>query len=118
MECSGLEIETEVFEYQEGGLNDYVHRLPGRTKFSNITLKRGITTDKDLWQWYSRVMRGQVERKNVSVILYNSQGNPVMRWNFVDAYPIKWVGPAFKADANAIAIETLQFAHRGLNPTT
>ena len=114
-ECSGLAVETEVFEYQEGGLNEYVHKLPGRSKVSNVTLKRGITDSNELWDWYRDVVQGKIERKNVSIVLYDLEGNEVMRWAFIDAYPVKWSGPAFKADANAISIETLELAHRGMD---
>jgi phage tail-like protein len=114
-ECSGLSVETEVFEYQEGGLNEYVHKLPGRSKVSNVTLKRGITESTELWDWYRDVVQGKVERKNVSIVLYDLEGEEVMRWAFIDAYPVKWSGPGFKADANAITIETLELAHRGMD---
>jgi phage tail-like protein len=114
-ECSGLSIETEVFEYQEGGLNEYVHRLPGRSKVSNVTLKRGITESTELWDWYRDVVQGKIERKNLSIVQYDLEGNEVMRWAFIDAYPVKWSGPSFKADANAITIETLELAHRGMD---
>ncbi|MEW6231994.1 MAG: phage tail protein [Chloroflexota bacterium] len=113
-ECSGLEAETEVFTYNEGGLNEYVHKLPGRTKISDLTLKRGVTFSNELWQWYAKVIRGKIERQNVSVILYDSTGTQRMRWQFREAYPIKWTGPAFKADENAVAIETLTLAHKGM----
>lgn len=114
-ECSGLQVETEVFEYEEGGLNEYVHRLPGRTKVSNVTLKQGVTDSRELWDWYRDVVQGKIERKNFSVVQYDLKGNEVMRWTFVDAYPVKWSGPGFKADENAITIETLELAHRGMD---
>ena len=114
-ECSGLEIETEVLEYQEGGLNQYVHKLPGRSKVSNVTLKWGITDSNELWNWYRDVLQGKIERKNTSIVLYDLKGNEVMRWTFNDAYPVKWSGPAFKADENAITIESLELAHEGMS---
>ncbi len=114
-ECSGLSIETEVFEYQEGGLNEYVHKLPGRSKVSNVTLKRGITESTELWDWYRDVVQGKIKRKNVSIVQYDLEGNEVMRWAFIGAYPVKWSGPAFKAGDNAITIETLELAHRGMD---
>lgn len=118
-ECSGLSIETEVFEYSEGGLNTYTHKLPVRTKYSNITLKRGIDPGQDLLRWYLESIDGVPnKRKNISIILYgevNKQPLQVVRkWDLMDAYPIKWTGPDLKADAGAIAIETLEFAHHGL----
>src|SRR2546423_852925 len=68
-ECSGLQVETEIFEWEEGGRNNYKHRLPGRAKFSNLVLKRGIAT-ADLWSWYQDSIQGKIKRRNLSVVLY------------------------------------------------
>ncbi len=113
-ECSGLQAEVEVVTYEEGGRNDYVHRLPGRAKFSNITLKRGLMETDDLWAWFEGVVNGKVVRRNVSIILYDSEHNEVRRWNLVEAYPVKWVGPAFNTGSSAVSIETLELAHEGM----
>ncbi len=121
-EVSGLQIETTVFEYEEGGHNDFTHRLPGRTKVSNLTLKRGMTISegagKDFLAWCMKVMHGTIERQNISVIMYDTTGKDdpkaVVRWNFDGAYPVKWVGPQFQSTGNAVAIETLELAHRGM----
>ena len=74
-EVSGLQIETEITEYEEGGNNDFVHRLPGRTKIGNITLKRGMTSSNELLQWFLKIARGSIDRRNVTVIMYDSAGN-------------------------------------------
>ena len=119
-ECSGLEIATEVFEYQEGGLNEYAHKLPGRTKLSNVTLKRGFATSNELYNWYLEMeqdlLQGKsITRKQVTITLYStSEPRELMRWTLNDAFPVKWVGPAFKAGEAAIAIESLEFAHHGI----
>ncbi len=114
-ECSGLEITTETFEYKEGGLNTYTHKLPVRTSFGNVTLKRGLTDTTELWDWYMAVVRGEVERKNVSIVQYNSAQEEVKRWDFKNAYPVKWVGPKFNAAGKQeVSIETLEIAHQGL----
>jgi phage tail-like protein len=119
-ECSGLEIATEVFEYQEGGLNEYTHKLPGRSKLSNVTLKRGFATSNELYQWYldmeQNLLEGNaVTRQQVTVKLYSTaQQQELMRWTLKDAFPVKWVGPAFKAEEMATTIETLEFAHHGI----
>ena len=112
-ECTGLQAEVEVTDYQEGGNNGYVHKLAGRTKFSNVVLKRGVTDSSDLWDWFQDVSRGQIERKDVSVVLYNSELEEVRRWNLREAFPSKWVGPAFNATTPAVAIESLELAHHG-----
>jgi phage tail-like protein len=124
-ECTGLQIETEVYEYKEGGVNSHVHRLPGRSKMSNITLKRGMarpstaTTgpwDSALWKWYWEILNGNIVRQNFSIVIVDSN-NPepaIARWNVFNAFPIKWIGPTLKMSDNAIAIETLELAHQGI----
>jgi phage tail-like protein len=114
-EVSGLQVETTVMEYEEGGHNDFVHRLPGRTKVSNLTLKRGMTKSNEFHKWCLQVMQGTITRRNISVIMYDAKGRELMRWNFIKAYPVKWVGPQFQSTGNAAAIETLELAHRGLD---
>lgn len=112
-ECGGLQAETEVFEWEEGGLNEFKHRLPGRTKYSNLVLKRGIATAK-LWEWYAEAIQGKVQRRSLSVILHGYAGMPEVRWNITAAYPTKWAGPTLKSGATEAAIETLELAHHGL----
>ena len=114
-ECSGLNFETEVFEYAEGGLNTYTHKLPVRTKYSNLVLKRGMDLGQDLYRWYTSTIGGNMTRKNVSIILYGPKGgDPVKQWDFQGAYPVKWSGPDLRTDAGAVAVETLEIAHHGL----
>lgn len=114
-EVSGLDSESDVIEYRTGDDKDLtVAKLPGRTKYSNITLKRGFTDDAELWEWRKKVMDGKVERKNGSIILLNEAREEKLRWNFREGWPSKWVGPDFKADGNEVAIETLEIVHEGL----
>ncbi len=119
-ECSGLEIATDVFEYQEGGLNEYSHKLPGRTKLSNVTVKRGFATSNELYSWYLEMeqdlLQGKsITRKQVTITLYStSEPKELMSWTLNDAFPVKWVGPVFKAGEAAVAIETIEFAHHGI----
>ncbi|MDY6911256.1 MAG: phage tail protein [Chloroflexota bacterium] len=115
-EVTGLEAEVEIFEYQEGGNNLFTHKLPGRVKFPNITLKRGVTDSRDLWDWFQSGIYGQIQRKNMSIMLFDQSGEEAKRWNFVNAYPIKWTGPSFKASDNSISIETLVIVHEGMSP--
>jgi phage tail-like protein len=113
-DVSGLSVETMVQEYEEGGRNDHIHRLPGRIKVSDITLKNGITTSNELWDWWKKIMQGTFERRNVSIVMVDQTGQEVTRWSFIEALPVKWVGPEFKAGQSAAAIQSLQLAHRGL----
>ncbi|MBD5799852.1 phage tail protein [Bacillus pseudomycoides] len=112
-EISGLQTETETEEYREGGLNEYTHKLPKSSKYSNVVLKRGLTDSSVLWDWYRKVVGGSIERKNGSIILLDYAGNEKWRWNFSQAFPVKWVGPDLKADSSTIAVETLELVHHG-----
>jgi phage tail-like protein len=113
-EVSGLQIETETEPYEEGGVNDFVHQLPKRTKFQHITLKRGITDIGELWQWHQEVVSGKFKRKNGSIILLDEAGEDRWRWIFASAFPVKWTGPDLKADSNTIAFESVELAHNGI----
>lgn len=117
-ECTGLTVETEVFEYAEGGENTYTHKVPVRTKFGNITLKRGIDPGHDLFKWYQDCINGDIKRKNISILIYGPEPNKkeVKRWDLRRAFPIKWVGPDLRTDAGAVAVESLELAHEGLIP--
>ena len=117
-ECTGLDSETDVIEYRNGDEDITVRKLPGLKKFSNVTLKRGFSTNLELWDWRQRVMAGDIERKNVSIVLYEEAGtqpaNERLRWNLQHAWPSKWTGAELKANANEIAIETIEFCHEGI----
>jgi phage tail-like protein len=112
-ECSGLTAETEVIEYREGNEAAGVRKLAGLTKFAAITLKRGITKDRDLWNWYKNIINGNTDRRNGSSVLLGNDRSPVARWNFTNGWPAKWEGPHLKAKGNEVAIETLEIEHEG-----
>ncbi len=113
-DVSGLQAETETEDYREGGLNQYVHKLAKLTKYPNLVLKRGLTDSEVLWQWHRQVVAGTIQRQNGSVILLDATSAEKWRWNFSQAYPVKWMGPDFKADGNSVAIETLELVHNGI----
>ncbi|MEF2245398.1 phage tail protein [Paenibacillus sp. IITD108] len=112
-EVGGLAVETDTEEYAEGGLNQFVHRFPSRTKHVPLSLKRGMTLSDELWNWYANVVEGQIERKSGSIILYNERDQEFRRWNFYDAYPTKWSGPDLNASASEIAVEYIELTHNG-----
>jgi len=115
-EMNGLQVETEVLEYDEGGNNGFTHRLPGRTKIGNITLKRGMTSSNEFFTWCNDILQGKIKPRNMSVVMYDAAGTELTRWNFASAYPIKWSGPQFTADGRNAAVESLELAHDGLVP--
>ena len=114
-ECSGLGSTTEVIEYREGGDNTTVRKLPGKTSFSDITLKYGVTDSTTLWEWRQQIIDGTVALKNGSVVVYDLDNRTeVGRWHFVRAWPTKWEGPTFNAKGSDIAVDTLVLAHEGI----
>jgi phage tail-like protein len=115
-EMSGLQVETVVTEYEEGGNNGFVHRLPGRTKVGNLTLKRGIVASNEFFNWYSEILEGKLKYRHVDVLVYDTEGKELAKWSFANAFPVKWIGPQLAADGKNAAIETLELAHEGLIP--
>ena len=113
-ECSGLTAETDAIEYRTGAEDITVRKLPGLKKFTNISLKRGFTNSKELWDWRKLVMDGRTQRQSGSIVLLNEAREPALRYNFREAWPSKWEGPTFNAKNNEVAIETLEIAHEGL----
>jgi phage tail-like protein len=113
-ECTGLDSTQDPIEYREGTDPLHARKLPGMVRYSNITLKRGITDDAELWAWRKSAMEGKVERRNGSIVLLDDTGAEKLRWNFVHGWPNKWSGPTFNASGNEIAIETLEIAHEGV----
>ena len=118
-ECSGLAVETEIFEYREGGLNDYVHSFVGSTRYTPLVLKRGLTSSDALWKWHQEIISQGVQsskamRHSGTIYLLNQQRSAVKAWNFKEAFPYKWTGPELRADASEVAFESMELAHRGL----
>jgi phage tail-like protein len=114
-DCSGLKVERSVERIEEGGVNDHEHILPGRSKYSNITLKYGMSNSKEIWNWFQEgLLDGKVKRINFSILLRDVKGDVARRWNVVDAFPVRWEGPQFTSDSNQAAIETLEIAHHGI----
>lgn len=113
-QVSGFDSTTDVIDHREGGDNLSTRKLPGMTKYSNIVLKWGMTEDRDLYDWHRRIVEGDIERKNGSIVLLNRKREEVARWNFIRAWPTKWDGPDLNAETADAAIETLELAHEGV----
>lgn len=120
-EVSGLQVEIEQKEtIEEGGQNEYVHKLPGRMKWPNLVLKRGITADNHLFEWFRKSSgegfegnRASLDRRLAALVMVDGQGAPLRSWVFYDAFPVKWTGPKFAASSNDVATEELEIAHHG-----
>jgi phage tail-like protein len=120
-EVTGLNMETKVMEYKEGGNNATTLKFPEATTFGNVTLKRGVSQSNDLFDWQRDVATGQFKKNpranspNVAIVLMDEAGtSEVKRWNLVRALPVKWVGPDLKANASETGIEALELAHEGI----
>lgn len=110
-ECSGLDSSTDAVDYREGSDPSHVRKLTGLTKYSPITLKRGITESDKLWKWRQGIVDGRAERRNISVILLNEEHQEKWRWNLRRAWPSKYTAPTLNATSNDVAIETLEITH-------
>ncbi|MGH3036633.1 MAG: phage tail protein [Gaiellaceae bacterium] len=112
---SGLAAEAEVIEYREGSdpLSS-ARKLPGRVRYPNVTLTRGVTTSLDLWNWWRTVAEGRIERRNVAIVLLDDSRTPVLRWLLYSAWIARIEGPTLHARGNEVAIESVELAHEGL----
>jgi len=115
IECSGLKSSTEVFEIQEGGLNEYVHKLPGQTRWENIVLRHGVTSDVTLQRWREEVTEDKFHaRRDGAIVIKRLNGLEVRRYTFKRGWPVAWEGPAFNANGADLAIEMFEIAHHGI----
>jgi phage tail-like protein len=112
-EVSGLSAQVDVKEYAEGGVNHFMHKLPGRIKWGPLTLKRGVTHHDALIGWFWEA-RTRTRPLAMVVSLRGPGGEEVRSWAFVDAFPVKWTGPNLNASSSQIATESLEIAHSGL----
>jgi phage tail-like protein len=113
-QVAGLSRETSVEEYREGGENGYVHKLANVAKYGNITLKRGLTKNSDLWAWHQDVLVGDISLEDLDVVLRDERGEDRWRWTVTRAYPVKWTGTDLDASQANIFVESIEFAHQGV----
>lgn len=112
------DISTDPIEYREGNEETTVRKLPGLTKYGNLTLKWGITdSSMELFEWRKLVVQGNTDdaRKNIAVILQDEEGNPAARWEFREAWPSKYDAPNLSAKGADVAIETMEIVHEGMD---
>jgi len=116
-EVSGLSQEQQAIEYRDGLMpgTTLPLRRPGLKKAGNITLKRGLVTDKnDLFEWFNNNGKPNVERRTVIINLLNDEGVPVFKWTLINAFPVKVTSADLKATGNDIAVETVELVHEGI----
>ena len=117
-ECNGIGSEQEVIEHKvvdEQG-HDMVRKIPGRLKWTDVTLKRGITSNMQIWDWRDKVVSGKMSdaRKNCTVTMMSRDYSPVAVWHLENAWPSKVTGPALKSDSNEFGVEEVTLVHEGM----
>lgn len=113
-EATVPDTSTDVIEYRDGNEITTPRKLPGLNKYGNLSLKWGITDSMDLYAWRKQIIDGNIQRKNIAVVLIDEAGNDKARWEFVNAWPSKYDPPDLNATGNAVAIETLEVVHEGM----
>ncbi len=120
MEVGGLQVDVATEEVEEGGENSFVHKLPGRMVWPNITLKRGVTQSDNLFSWFNEssgesfaANGSALTRKTAAITLLAGDGTRLRAWNFDDVYPVKWTGPSFSTGGAEAANEELEITHHG-----
>jgi phage tail-like protein len=115
-EISGMDAETQVIEYRNSNSPLFsTVKMPGLTKYSNVTMKRGIfAKDNTFWEWYSQIKMNTVRRQTVTIRLLDEIGNTTMQWTLLNAWPTKITCTDLKSDGNEVAVDTLEIAHEQL----
>jgi len=120
-ECSGLGMQLNYETYIEGGVNDQQRVILGDPKFSDVTLKRGITDSIVFWEWIRSIFEGKDsdgkathKRRNVSILLFNQAGETMQCWTLIGAIPVGWKADALQASSESVALEELTLAYEGI----
>jgi phage tail-like protein len=117
-ECSGVGSENEIIEHKvvDQSGHEIVRKIPGRLKWQDVSLKRGITSDLQIWQWREKVVLGKMSdaRKSVTITMMDRAYQPIAKWHFTNAWPNKVSGPSFKSDDNSFGVEEVGIVHEGM----
>ncbi|MEO0744883.1 MAG: phage tail protein [Pseudomonadota bacterium] len=113
-EVTGLMVEGNAIEYREGNEQNWTRQLVGLRTQSTITLKRGMTQNRELWDWSVNIGRGVLDRRDGVIILMNEAREDVLRWSFRQGWPNKIDGPSLNATGTEVAMESLEIKHEGL----
>lgn len=117
-EVSGFDATVEVKDYREGDMPITPSKVPGLVKYTNITLKKGLTdTSMELYNWIMEGVNGEIVRKTVTITLLDQTEAAVASWQVINAWPTKYTAPSFNAGSSEVSIETLEIAHEGMTRT-
>lgn len=122
-EAQGLNVEVDIEKIEEGGQNHFVHQRPGRMSWPNITLKRGIVDDDNLFEWFSETSgdgyaaaKNSLKMRTAAITMITPKGQRLRSWNIERAFPVKWNGPSFAVTSTEVPTEELEIAHHGFSP--
>jgi phage tail-like protein len=111
--CEGLKATYDVKSYEEGGQNNFVHQIPGRLKYENITLSRPVTSDsKGVAAWFAG-FKAAVKRSTGRITVMDAGGTDIMTWNVTGVFPVSWSANGLDVGANGVLTETLVLSHEG-----
>lgn len=115
-DVSGLDIESQIIEYRAGNDPRFsVAKMPGLVKSGNVTMKKGMFKDDNaFWEWYGKIKMNTIARTTITIKLLDEAGAPLMTWKLANAWPTKITSTDLKADANEIAIESIEIVHEGI----
>jgi len=117
-EVSGLSSEVQVIEHRENTITgkEIVKKLPGQKKYGDITLKRGKTDSKKLWEWHKKIQDGKIDeaRKNASIVLFDYAGGEIARYNLTNCWPSKVSIGSLQAGSNDVLMEECVIVHEGI----
>lgn len=114
-ECDGLEMTMEVKTIREGGNNGKQIRLTGPLTYGQVTMKRGMTANLELWDWFNLMLTNQSLRADAEVVIFAADGETERaRFQLSRCVPVKLKSPPLNAKDGAVAIEELQLAYEKL----
>jgi phage tail-like protein len=113
-EASGFDVTVAAIDYREGIDPDHVRKEPGLVAYANVTLKWGVTDSMLLHNWHRQIVNGDIQRKNIAIIVVDEAGADKARWEVVEAWPTKYTPTTLNAKGNDVSIETLEICNEGV----
>jgi phage tail-like protein len=111
----GLGVQVDRILYREAGNHSVVRSLPGRVEYPEVTLRYGLTSSTELWEWMMASVSGSVDRRNISIAMLDaSASDEVLRWNLSESWPTRWMAAPLDALSSDVAIESMSLAFEGL----
>lgn len=115
-ECTAIGIKVNAYSYREGGNSQVTHRVPGAVEYADVTLRYGLTASRELWTWFMKIVKGTVDRRNISIVVLDADGQTEgARWNLINAWPSQWSGAPLNASGNEVAIESMTFVFESVD---